>query len=130
MRIKFIWYKSEVWGDLRPSCVALDAPESFKSCLCNLLVDDGGNPNFSYIDWALIGLAKIESIKEGAVTSEDWSSNSWDALLNKDDVKIMFLYDENFYDIMSIETVEKIIREWVNFIQSEAVLDKTEELIL
>ena len=130
MRIKFIWYKSEIWGDLRPSCVALDAIPSFKSCLFNLLVDDGGNPNFSYIDWALTGLNKIESINKGMTTHDDWSSNSWGAVLNKDYIKIMFLYDESFYDIMTVATVTTIIKEWMSFIKSEADLNKTSELIL
>ena len=120
----FKWSFSECWNKLIPECFFTETPELFKQCLASLLCDNGGSPDFSYTNIATIGLSQIENFKKKRPIIEDWSTNSWLSSLTNDGVKIEFAFDEDYYDLMSIASVEGILIKWLSFIQAKPDLNK------
>lgn len=132
MKLKFNWYSDEdVDGGLRPSCNQIDFLSDFKNCIGSLLTDNGGK-GYPFLipfltSWVDIGIKQIEAIKMHETETAEWCGDSWGAELTNSSVKVYSLYDESYFDLMSLDSFEKVLRNWLKFIISEPVLDASIE---
>lgn len=62
----------------------------------------------------------VWSSKESKVDFADWSRDTWGAELTKKYVKIYSLHDENYFELLNIDSFEMALLAWLNFIQLNA----------
>ncbi|MGY4523817.1 hypothetical protein [Pseudomonas sp. TE21394] len=114
MKIIFFW---DGEGNTREPCCRSDVLGrdgiDFLACL---LTDHGGQRYESTIAWLDEGLSRVASVRSGAISSCDWSRDSWGVELNDGVAKIYSLYDEDYSSIMAIDDFEKALLDWNKFI--------------
>ncbi|WP_434672562.1 hypothetical protein [Pseudomonas sp. R1-15] len=115
MKLLFSWERSA--GSLSPSCSSSTVNKEGVSPLACLLTDDGGQTSLEAVSWLNEGLNRIRLVKESKIVFSDWSRDAWGAELSKDVVKIYSLYDENYFELLNIDSFEAALLAWLNFIQ-------------
>ena len=115
MKICFSWEDSG--GGLSPYCRSSILNEDGVSPLACLLNDDGGIYFLDTRPWLKDGLTRISNVKRSSIPCADWSRDAWGAELTKAQVKIYSLYDENYIELLDIESFEVALLAWINFIQ-------------
>jgi|GEM_PF-2875194 len=115
-------------GVLRPNFTFPDASEDFKGSLTGLLTNNGGIPDFPYLEWAEEGLQMLESVKQGELPEADWSTNSWCADIEPHQVIGAFAFNDNYYDVMPIDGVEHVLKSWIAFLRKGPDPDRVEEM--
>lgn len=132
MKLKFYWYISEAFKDdiLRPACTVVDSTSELDECLANYLMDDGGQTYLNTISWLDEGIKKMDSIKNGEADIIDWSRNAWGAEISSVEAKIYSLYDENYFEIVSLNAFEKALLSWKEFLQLKPHVDNSLEIDL
>lgn len=132
MKIRFFWHISEAFKDniLRPTAVMIDPAAGCKDALTCLLMDDGGIGHERSLPWIDEGLARIVAAKNQQVTSFDWNREAWGAEIANGNVKVFSLYDETYFDSMSLDAFERVLKEWKNFTQSKPDINRNVEVVL
>lgn len=115
MKLLFSWERSA--GSLSPSCSSSTVNKDGVSPLACLLTDDGGQTSLEAVSWLNEGVNRIRLVKESKIDFSDWSRDAWGAELSKDEVKIYSLYDENYFELLNIDSFEAALLAWLNFIQ-------------
>jgi len=105
-----------------------EVPSGFQYSLASLLADDGGSYDFPYLEWAEEGLHKLESVKRGDASEEDWCTNSWHGYIQPHQVIGYFAFDYNYYDVMPIDGVEQVLKAWIAFLRKGPDPDRVEEM--
>ena len=117
MKLHFSWLSSE--GDVTPNCSAEVVKADGVSPLCCLLTDDGGQGFLNTISWLDEGVARIKSVRVSGVEAADWSRDAWGAELTKGKAKIYSLHDEDYFELLDIDSFENALSAWKDFIQSK-----------
>jgi hypothetical protein len=115
MRLQFLW--SENSGAFSPGCSSDIVKVDGVSPLACLLMDDGGQELLGTISWLKEGVKRIGLVKDSTVGLADWSRDAWGAELTKDQVKIYSLYDESYFELISLFSFEAAMLAWINFIE-------------
>lgn len=132
MKIKFFWHASEAFKDniLRPTAVAIDPAIGSKGALTCLLMDDGGIGQERSLPWLEEGLARVLAVKNRKVASFDWSREAWGAEISGENVKIFSLHDETYFDSLSLDAFEKVLKEWKSFTQTQPDANQSVEVVI
>lgn len=69
------------------------------------------------VPWLDEGVERIRSVKDSKINFSDWSRDAWGAELTKDQVKIYSLYDEDYFELLNVDSFERALLAWLNFIQ-------------
>lgn len=117
MKLYFSWLQSE--GDLSPSCSSEVVNADGVSPLCCLLTDDGGQRFLDTISWLNEGIDRIKLVKVSGSGGVDWSRDAWGAELTKGQAKIYSLHDEDYFELLDIDSFEIALVAWKDFIQSQ-----------
>ena len=117
MKLYLFWERST--NGLSPSCTSNMVNSDGVSPLTCLLTDDGGQKFFDTLPWLNEGLNRIKSIKEAKLNFVDWSRNAWGAELTRANAKIYSLHDEEYFEILDLDSFEIALLTWRNFIQSQ-----------
>ncbi|MBN2991035.1 DUF5376 family protein [Pseudomonas cedrina subsp. fulgida] len=125
MKLHFSWERSET---LSPVCSSNVFNRDGISPLACLLTDDGGQLCLDTVPWLNEGLDRIRAVKEAKVDFMDWSRDAWGAELTKENVKIYSLYDENYVEIITIDSFEIALSTWLNFIKKKPELGVIQEV--
>lgn len=126
MRLHFSW--EGLAGGLSPGCSSSVVNKDGVSPLACLLTDDGGQVFLDTVSWLDEGVDRIKKIKESKVDFLDWSRDAWGAELTKEQVKIYSLHDESYFEMISLDSFEKALLAWLNFMQLEPRLGITQEI--
>ena len=105
---------------LRPTCHSSVLNDDGISLLECILMDDGGLGYSRSIPWLEEGLDRIRLIRNGEIHFSDWSRETWGAELRVGKVKIYSLYDESYFQILSLEEFENALLAWKDFVQSNS----------
>ncbi|MFW6749144.1 hypothetical protein ACKUG4_00455 [Pseudomonas glycinae] len=114
MKLRFSW--EEAFGDLFPHCSSDVVNEDGTSLLSCILTDDGGCQLIHSLEWIDVGLARIKSVKESKVEFDHWDREDWAADFSKDCVKLHFRMEEDYCEFLSLESFEKALMAWRDFI--------------
>ena len=117
MKLHFSWEDSA--GALSPSCNSSIVNKDGVSPLACLLTDDGGQIFLDTVSWLDEGVDRIRSVKESKIDFADWSRDAWGAELTKEGVRVYSLYDENYFEVLSIDSFELALLAWSSFIQQK-----------
>ncbi|TEA60475.1 hypothetical protein [Pseudomonas sp. CH235] len=115
MKLRFSW--EEAFGDLFPHCSSDVVNEDGTSLLSCILTDDGGCQLIHSLKWIDVGLARIKSVKESKVEFDHWDREVWGADFSKDCVKLYFRMEEDYCEFLSLESFEKALMAWRDFIE-------------
>lgn len=114
MKVNFFW--NEVGDGREPSChsdvIGIDGVD-FLSCL---LSDNGGQQYKDTVKWLNEGLSRIQAVKYNAVSIAEWIRDSWGAELSGEMAKIYSLYDDDYFEVISIDDLEEAIVMWREFL--------------
>ena len=128
MKVIFSW--ENVLDKLEPKCSSTFDNIEGENWLDCLLVDDGGLSIDIIIPWMEKCLDKIQQIKAGEITNYNWDCEAFGAELCKNEVKILSLYDEKYFQVISLDLFSKIMQEWIVFLKEGPCINKTKVLIL
>jgi len=64
-------------------------------------------------------VAQVRSVKELKTGLAQWDRETWGAELSKSQVKIYSLYDEEYFEIITLDSFEKALLAWKAFVQLE-----------
>jgi hypothetical protein len=117
MKLYFSWLQSE--GSLSPYCSSEVVRMDGVSPLCCILTDDGGKRYLDTISWLNSGIDRINSVKFFESETADWSRDAWGAELTKNKAKIYSLHDEDYFELLDIDSFEIALLAWKDFIQSQ-----------
>ncbi|ELP97597.1 hypothetical protein A979_19185 [Pseudomonas syringae BRIP34876] len=78
--------------------------------------------------WLDEGVERIRSVKGSKIKFSDWSRDAWGAELTKGQVRIYSLYDENYFELINIDSFEGALLAWLNFIQLKPEVGVTQEV--
>jgi len=70
----------------------------------------------------------LESVKRGEVPEADWSTNSWFGDIEPHQFIGSFAFNEDYYDVMPIDGVERVLRAWIAFLRKGPDLNRVEEI--
>lgn len=126
MKLNFSWEEST--GSPAPNCISTVVNTDGVSPLACILTDDGGQNFLDTLSWLDEGLNRIKSVKEGRVDFGDWSRNAWGAELTKKQAKIYSLHDEEYFEILSIDSFAVALLAWKNFLQLGPKFKLTQEI--
>jgi hypothetical protein len=125
MKLVFGWTIAN--GEPSPTCSSDVVNKDGVSPLCCLLTDDGGQRFLDTISWLSEGLDRIKSVKDFYGSHADWSRDAWGAGLTQEQAKIYSLHDEDYFEMIDIESFEAAVSTWRSFIQqrpeSETILE-------
>ena len=128
MNIIFSWHSTKIYGKSKfeLGCQTNDVQAGFKDCISSFLCDDEGL-GLQYLSaWIEEGNKKISLVKNSELMIFDWIGKAWSAKVSRDAVKIYWDYDDTeYFDVMSFESFEKIVRAWSEFITSPPDVEKT-----
>ena len=114
MKINFFWEND---GSFKGPNVKTDVfAKDNIDILQALLTDDGGLSRSSYIKIVDDGIKGIESVKNGELEKFDWDRECWSAEIKRNGVKLVSLYDESYFFIISFNDFEKALKGWKDFI--------------
>lgn len=85
--------------------------------ICSLLTDDGGLDSSHAINWLNEGVRRVRSVIDSENKSAEWWRECWAAEIDKAEVKIFSIYDEDYFEILQTDTFEQVLRHWLEFIQ-------------
>ncbi|UBY95736.1 DUF5376 domain-containing protein [Pseudomonas cannabina] len=126
MRLHFSWEESV--GALSPVCSSNVVNRDVVSPLACLLTDDGGQLCLDAVPWLTEGLDRIRAAKEAKVNFVDWSRDAWGAELTKENAKIYSLYDENYFELITIDSFEMTLATWLDFIKQKPAAGVIQEV--
>jgi hypothetical protein len=126
MKLVFLWEESA--DGLYPSCNSSVVNECGVSPLACLLVDDGGQRYLDTVHWLEEGVRRIRSVKYLEVDLTDWSREAWGVELSIGQAKIYSLYDDNCFEIVSLDAFEIALVAWKIFIQITPKRDAVQTL--
>ncbi|SDX78474.1 hypothetical protein SAMN05444064_1485 [Pseudomonas syringae] len=126
MRLHFSWEESV--GALSPACSSNVVNRDGVSPLACLLTDDGGQLFLDTVPWLTEGLDRIRAVKEAKVDFVDWSRDAWGAELTKENAKIYSLYDENYFELITIDSFEMALATWLDFIKQKPAAGVIQEV--
>lgn len=126
MKLYFSWEESA--GALSPSCSSSVVNKDGVSPLACLLTDDGGQVFLDAVSWLNECVGRIRKIKKSEIDFLDWSRDAWGAELTKGQVKVYSLHDENYFELLSIDSFEIALLAWLSFIQLKPRLGMTQEI--
>ncbi|MGG5224068.1 hypothetical protein [Pseudomonas syringae pv. coryli] len=126
MKLHFSWEESA--GVLSPSVSSSIVNKDGVSPLACLLTDDGGQLFLDTVPWLDEGVERIRSVKGSKINFSDWSRDAWGAELTKGQVRIYSLYDENYFELINIDSFERALLAWLNFIQLKPEVGVTQEV--
>lgn len=126
MKLIFSWEESA--GIFFPSCSSSVVKKDGVSPLACLLTDDGGQLFLDTLPWLAEGIIRVNLVKKPEIDCLDWSRDAWGAELTKYHVKIYSLHDENYFELLSVESFENALLAWSNFIQMKPELGVTREI--
>lgn len=115
MKLLLSW--KETVGGFSPSCSSDVVNKDGFSPLACLLTDDGGQRFLDTVPWLNEGMERIKLIKCSALDSADWSRDAWGAELSKGQAKIYSLYDDDCFELLSLDAFEMALLAWRKFIQ-------------
>lgn len=126
MKLIFSWTENQ--NRFSPSCTSsFSNAEGFSPLAC-LLMDDGGQIASNTVPWLYEGIAKINSIRKSKLASIDWSRDAWGAEIDKKRVKIYSLFDNDCFEIVSLEGFEKVLLAWLGFVSERPAVGASVEL--
>lgn len=117
MMLTLSWSSRE--GHLVPECRSDSRDTHGVSPLEGLLIDDGGQGHSASIPWLEEGLRVLAAVKRGNVQHGDWSRDAWAADLSIDRVRVHSLYDETCAETLSLESFERALSTWHQFVRSQ-----------
>ncbi|WP_080466313.1 hypothetical protein [Pseudomonas syringae] len=126
MKLHFSW--DESGGALSSSVSSSIVNKDGVSPLACLLTDDGGQLFLDTVPWLDEGVVRIRSVKSSKINFSDWSRDAWGAELTKGQVRIYSLYDENYFELINIDSFERALLEWLNFVQLKPEVGVTQEV--
>lgn len=91
------------------------------SLLDCVLMDDGGLTERETLHWLTEGIERIKRVQSGELQASDWCRETWGVQFSTSNAKIYSLYDEEYYQIIPLESFFKVLQEWCAFHQSEPV---------
>lgn len=121
MKMTFSWV--EVFGRLEPKCLT-DGARQF----ANLLVDDGGQPFLETIPWLDEGLRLAALVKGGQAELASWDREAWTADLTKHEANIHSLDDDACFQVVGLDSFERVLTAWRRFIQLPPDAAHSEEI--
>lgn len=113
---------------LSPACSSNVFNRNGVSPLACLLTDDGGQLCLDTVPWLNEGFDKIRAVKEAKVDFVDWSRDAWGAELTKESVKIYSLYDESYFELITIDSFEMALSTWLDFIKQKPAVGVVQEV--
>jgi len=126
MKLFFSWGESA--GAIFPTCCSNVVNKDGVSPLACLLTDDGGQGFLDTLSWLDEGMARMDLVKKSKVDFSDWSRDAWGAELTKKHVKVYSLHDEEYFELLSVESFESALSAWSNFIRLKPELGVTREI--
>ncbi|MBI6562492.1 hypothetical protein EIG75_26825 [Pseudomonas syringae] len=126
MKLHFSW--DESGGALSSSVSSSIVNKDGVSPLACLLTDDGGQLFLDTVPWLDEGVVRIRSVKSSKINFSDWSRDAWGAELTKGQVRIYSLYDENYFELINIDSFERALLAWLNFVQLKPEVGVTQEV--
>lgn len=132
MKLEFYWCISDAYKDgiLRPACKCSDPIDELDEIVANYLMDDSGASCLDSVFWINECLGKISLIKKSEIKSIDLDRDAWGARFSIGEVKVYSLYDERFLKIITLNAMDRALREWKGFLQSPAGEDVRQEIDL
>lgn len=115
---------------LSPVCSSSVVNRDGVSPLACLLNDDGGQLFLNTLPWLNEGLDRVRSVKGAKVDFVDWSRDAWGAELTRENVKIYSLHDENYFELIGIESFETALSAWLDFIKQKPEAGAIKEIDL
>ena len=128
MKVTFSWGSAA--GNSSPCCASETVNKDGVSLICCLLTDDGGVPYLQSIPWVREGIAKIYSVLNGEVKSSSWDRDAWGARIALDEVKIVSLHDEDYFERITLQQFKHILVAWEKFIASNPNLGERKDIEL
>ena len=126
MKLVFGWEVAD--GQPSPTCSSDVVNKDGVSTLCCLLTDDGGQTFLDTVLWLNEGLDRIRSVRDSGRSYVDWSRDAWGAELTKEQAKVYSLHDEDYFEMIDIESFETVLSEWCGFIQRRPEIQTIFEL--
>lgn len=122
MKLRFSWeYES---GNLSPNCSSEDASKDGIDLLSCLLMDNGGVPFGDCLSWIREGVARIDSVLSGEVTSASWDRESWGMLITINEARIYSLHEESCFQNFTLQRMRVALISWGHFLQTEPEIQK------
>ncbi|MCX2803308.1 hypothetical protein OQJ68_16100 [Microbulbifer thermotolerans] len=128
MKIMFSWKISEEF--VFPYCTSDNLNKDDISILSCLLMDDGGIPYIQSIPWIQKGIEKIDPVVNGKAKSASWDREAWGALITINGAKIYSLFEEDYFEEITLEQLRIALISWMNFIKTRPEHGKSEEIEL
>jgi hypothetical protein len=104
VKLYFSWEYSG--AGLSPYCRSSILNEDGVSPLACLLNDDGGVYFLDTTPWLKEGLTRISNVRSSNILCADWSRDAWGAEFTKAQVKIYSLYNENYIELLDVESCQ------------------------
>src|SRR5690606_10435311 len=122
MKLRFSWeYES---GNFSPSCSSEIANKDGIDLLSCLLMDNGGVPFSDCLSWIREGIARIDSVLNGEVTSASWDRESWGMLITINEARIYSLHEESCCQNFILHNMRDALILWDNFLQTKPEFQK------
>jgi hypothetical protein len=117
--VKLIYSWEGPPANLSPNCIFDSGGEDAISPLACLLTDDGGRHYLTAVPWLNEGLHGVNLVLCKTVKLFDWSRDAWGAELTEVNAKIYSLYNDNYFELIEINSFQHALSSWLEFIQSE-----------
>lgn len=117
MDIKFSWKRNaHRYIPVSESALLNGDGVSLLDCV---LMDDGGLSCSATISWLDEVIKGIKSVATGDLESYDWDRETFGVEARDNKARIYSLYDEEYFQILSLDGFLKILQEWIAFLQSK-----------
>ena len=123
MSLRFYW--SEQHGRLEPACESDTVDRDGVSILASLLTDTGGTRYLDTLPWLDEGLRRLDAVKRGELPSARWGREDWGASFTSNRVEVFSLHDESFATVLRVETFERALRMWIEFLRGVPDVENT-----
>jgi hypothetical protein len=115
MKLTFSWEEST--DGLFPTCSQDVINEDGVSPLSCLLTDDGGRNFLDTVSWLTEGMRRVSLVKNANVDFSDWSRDAWGVQLTGEQARVYSLYDDECFEVISLDSFELVLLAWRDFIQ-------------
>jgi hypothetical protein len=115
--MKLYLFCEESTDGLSPNCSSDIVNKDGVSPLACLLTDDGGQRFLDSLGWLDEGVDRINLVKNSSVDFADWSRDVRGVELTKEQAKIYPLYDEDYFEVLELDSFSMALLAWRKFIQ-------------
>lgn len=123
--LEFGWWVSDRFPPVA-TCNRVSKDSDAADVLSCILMDTGGLSLDSTLEWLSEGIALIDSVQRGSLTSADWDREDFGASIGAEMTELYSLYVDTYSETIDTNAFRRAMVAWREFIST----DPSEHVVL